>query len=318
MANTASSAYIEYGYEATFGETLTQWPSLFGKEQKGNGFEFTNNQIPLGQLYSPEIECFVYGLNEGKISMEYVLANPWPLTSIFTQPVTTGSDPAFIHTWTSDPDVNANIRQIVSLGLNIGFIGKDGNVVRTIKGVVAPSLSFRMTLGEPIRMTQELIWGQDSVDTTIDPGIGTLGDFVPYTFAHASIELPDGTPVATIQNFDLDLKSNATLLRQLGTPDSVDAYRKILEMTGKLNLTVLDKTNIERVFAREELATMKVSLIQQNKSSNDQNIVMNFVGVGLSTHNNEGFEPGELVLENIDFQCRSVTIVATNDTETPP
>jgi len=319
MARTASSAYVEYGYETNFGETLLQWPLRFGKEQKANGLEFINNQIPLGQLNSPEIECFVYGRNEGKVSMEFVLANPWFLTAVLNDPVSAADVGAlFTHTWDSDPVINSDIRDIKSLGLNIGFEGLDGNVVREIRGVICPSLAFRMTLNEPIRMTQELIWGEDTVNETLDPGLGSLGNFTPYTFVNASVELPSGTPVATIQDFDLNLNSNAELLYALGDANSVDAYRKILEMTGKLNLTVLDKTNIERVFAREELATMKVTITNGLSGDAKKDIIMTFTGVGLSLHSNSGIEPGELVLENVDFQCRSVNIVATNDTSAQP
>lgn len=271
----------------------------------------------MGQLNSPEIECFVYGKNEGKTSMEYVLSNPWILTSVLDDPVTTGGGP-YVHTWNSDPTINSSIRDIKSLSLQVGLEGLLGNVVRIIKGVVSPSLAFRMSLNEPIRMTQELIWGQDSVGTTLDTSIASEVDFTPYTFVNASIELPDGTSVATIQDFDLNLNSNAELLYELGDADSVDGFRKILEMTGKLNLTMLDKTNLDRIFARTELANMKVTITNGLSGVNLKNIIMTFTGVGLSLHSNAGIEPGELVLENVDFQCRSVSIVANNNTATQP
>ena len=35
-------------------------------------------------------------------------------------------------------------------------------------------------------------------------------------------------------------------------------------------------------------------------------------------YNNTGFEPGELALQDVDFQCRTVTIVATNDNDVQP
>lgn len=317
MARTASSSYVEYGYESAFGVVSTTFPLVFGKEQKANGMEFNNNQIPLGQLNSPEIESFVYGRNEGKVSMEYVLSNPFVLTSIFDDPVTTGAGP-FAHTWSSDPSINSSIRDIKSLSLQVGYEGLLGNVVRTIKGVVSPSMALRMSLGEPIRVTQELIWGIDSAGTTLDSSIASDTGFTPFIFANASIELPSGTTIATIQDFDLNMNSNAALLYQLGTADSVDAYRKILDITGKINLTVLDKTNIDRVFARTELATMKVNITNGLSGTDIRDIILTFTGVGLSTHTNSGIEPGELVLENIDFQCRSASIVANNNTSVQP
>ena len=89
-------------------------------------------------------------------------------------------------------------------------------------------------------------------------------------------------------------------------------------MTGKINLTMKDKTNIQRIFDRTELATMKVTITNGLSSPNTKSIVIDFRGVGLSLHSNSGIEPGELVLENVDFQCRSATIVAVSDTQTQP
>ena len=47
-------------------------------------------------------------------------------------------------------------------------------------------------------------------------------------------------------------------------------------------------------------------------------IVMTFTGVSFSSHGNTGIEPGELILENVDFQARSVTVVATNEATALP
>jgi len=320
MTRSASSAYVEYGYESTFGGGSGTLPMLFGKEQKANGLEFNPNQIPLGQLYTPEIDCFVYGRNEGKVSMEYVLANPWFLSSVFGNPTSaldTGS--RYTHTWESDPSSNSSIRDISSMHLQIGFDGTTGDVVRNAKGAVCPSLSLKMALNEPIRVTQEIVWGnEDTVSTTLDSSVGTVGSFTPYTFVHASIELPSGTTIATVQDFELNLNTNAELLYALGDADAVDAWRKILEMTGKLSMTVLDKTQIDNVMARAEQATMKVTITNGLTGDNLKDIIFTFTGVGLSLHNNTGLEPGELVMENVDFQCRRVSVVARNTATAQP
>lgn len=319
MARSASSSYVEFGYEGTFGGG-SLLAMRFGKEEKANGLEFDNNQIPLGQLYDPEVECFVYGQNKGGVTMEYVLAHPWILSSVFGNPTSvldTGS--RYDHTWTSDVSTNAGIRDISTMHLQIGFDGITGNVVRNAKGVVCPSLGFKMSLNEPIRMTQKLIWGkEDTVGTTLDTTLGTNGTFTPYTFVHASIQLTSGTTIATVQDFELNLDTNAELLYGLGDANSIDAWRKILTMTGKINLTMLDKTNIDRVMARQEVADMVVTISNGLSGDSLKNIVMTFTGIGLSLHTNSGIEPGELVLENVDFQCRSVTIVAKNDSTAQP
>ena len=108
MARSASSSYIEYGYESTFGGGSGSLPMLFGKEQKINGLEWNVNLQPLGQLNTPEVECFVNGRNEGKCSMEYVLPNTEDNIQGFGNPTSKMDTGArYDHVWTSDPATNA-------------------------------------------------------------------------------------------------------------------------------------------------------------------------------------------------------------------
>jgi hypothetical protein len=320
MARSASSSYIQYGMESTFGGGNGTLPMLFGKEQKINGLEFNPNLQPLAQLNTPEVECFVNGRNEGKCSMEYVLANPWMLSSIFGNPASALDTGArYDHVWTSVPATNATIKDIASMHLEIGFDALTADVIRNAKGVVCPSLGFKMSLNEPIRITQELIWGnEDAVGTSLDASVGSVGSFTPYTFVHASIQLPSATTIATVQDFDINFDTGAELLYELGSADAVGAWRKILTMTGKLNLTVLDKTHIDAVMARTEVASLVVTISNGLSGDSLKDIVMTFTGIGLALHTNSGFEPGELVLENVDFQCRSVSINAKNNTSAQP
>lgn len=322
---SASSVYVEYGYEDTFGGGSTVQPLLFGKEQKATGLEYNVNQVPLGALYTPEISDFIYNRNEGKVSMDYILSHPWNFSSIFGNPFSeadTGN--LFTHTWVSDPDnVNADpsTRDVLTMALEIGVrssVSTPNNFVRNIAGAVSPTMSFKMSLNEPIRVTQDIIWGIEAdASTTLDTTIGTNDGFTPYVFANAQIEL-NGMVVATVQDFDLNINSNAELLWEFGTADAVNAWRKLLEFTGKLNLTIQDASFFTLVKGRVEQATMTVTITNGLSGDNLKEIVLSFTGIGLGKYNNTGFEPGELALQDVDFQCRTVTIVATNDNTVQP
>jgi len=406
---SASSVYVEFGYEGEFGGGSTSFPMLFGKEQKLTSLELNVNQLPLGQLYSPEIECYVYGKNEGSATVEYVLAQPFNLSSIFGAPFSeeTGvSSGIFTHEWTSDPDnptldlessvvattvtdpgtnhilgesiiivassaedPNADAagfvseiggsgelkkitltnsgygytsapaitftngsgsadaiispvstRNIDTMALEIGIkssLDAGDDFVRNIAGAISPTMSFRMSLNEPIRVTQELKWGIETPSATIDTSIGTNLDFTPYVFADAEIKV-NGSVVATVQDFDLNINSNAELLWELGTANASGAWRKILEMTGKLNVTVKDASFYNIVAGRSEQTSMTVTITNGLSGTAEKSIVMVFAGIGFGTHNNTGIEPGELVLQNMDFQARTVKITATNDTKSQP
>ena len=329
FVKSASSVYLEYGYETNFGGGVTNPPMLFGKEVKASSLEFKNNQMPLGQLYTPEIESFAYGRNEGKLSVEYVLSNPWFLQSIFGVATSAdadggGSGTVYTHTWSSNPSTDAEIRDLSSMALRIGFnvgAGSADDFVRKPIGAVCNAMTMRMAINETVKITQEILWGNESVSETFATPTGAiLAGEAPYTFVHAVITSPlTGSTLATVQTFDLNLNTNAELLYELGGATSKDAWRKILEMTGKVGITVKDSDFLNEVYSRSETSNNLVVTISNGASGNAlRNIVMTFSGVSFSTHNTTGIAPGELVLQNVDFQARSASIVAKNQATAVP
>jgi len=127
------------------------------KKFKVSGLDFKNNQIPLGQIYSPEIDCFAYGKNEGKCSIEFVLSNPWFFKAIMGTAVTVdvdggGGGTLYSHTWNSDPSVDATMRDINSMALQIG-VSNTNDILRLPVGIVCASLAFKMTINETVKCT---------------------------------------------------------------------------------------------------------------------------------------------------------------------
>ena len=321
VASSASSAYVEYTYESGFGAGgSANTPIQFGKEVKVTGLEFKNNQMALGQLYSPEIETFAYGKSEGKCSVEYVLSNPWFLQSIFGTAVSADAANPTVsglrqHTWNSSAS-SAGMKGVNSLAVKLGF-DVELDFTKTAVGVICPSVSLKMALNETIKVSQELMWGEETVNQTFSEPSGVpLAGAIPYTFVHASITNPlTGATLATLQSFDLNLNSNAELIYQMGTSDSVDTFRKILEMTGKAQIVLKSSAFLDSVLGRSETANnlvVTVTLSNGLSGTSTRNIVMTFTGCSFSSHDTAGVEPGELLLENLDFQCKHVSVVAKN------
>jgi len=318
-ASSASSSYVEYGYEnATFGSGFVGNGIQFGKEVKVTGLEFKNNQMPLGQLYSPEIESFAYGRNEGKCSVDYVVSNPWFLQSVLGTAVSVAAaNPTvsglYQHTWNSSPTTDATMRDIHTMALRLGF-KTDTEFKRTAVGVVCPSLSLKMALNETVKVTQELIWGEEAKAGFSNPSGVSMAGGIPYTFVHASITDPlTGNTLGSVQSFDLNINSNAELIYEMGNKLSADAYRKILELTGKISVVLYDSDLLESVYGRAETShDLVVTLSNGLTGTSTRNIVMTFTGCSFSSHDSAGVEPGELLLENLDFQCKHVSIVAKN------
>lgn len=312
--HSGSSAFVAYGYEAVFGGGASR-TYMFGKEQKANSLEFQNSQQALGQLYTPEIQEFLYKKNHGGCTMEYILSNPWFFASILNDPAYSAGSPD-THTFDSDPDQagTTSTREVCSLNLEVFQDGQTNGVTRNMKGVVCPSVNIKTSIDSPVSVSQQLIWGiEDTVVTTT--GTPPTETFTPYSFVHGSIELIDGGgTIANVQELDLTFDIGAELVYQINnTPNASGAFRKLINITGKLTVALKDKTNIDRVMARTELADMRIVFTNGLTGDSMKKIDMLFTGIGLSRHGSQGIAPGELLTEIVDFQCRNVVVVASNN-----
>lgn len=324
MARTGSSAYVEYGYESSFtgGTTYTK---AFGMEQKVTGLRFMNNQIPIPELYTPEIQKYAYGKDEGAATLEWIISNPWFFDFIFANPESTGASP-YSHKWSSDPDWvgagafdNTDVRNYRSAALEFGFNGETANEVRTALGVIAPSLTIRTTINDTVKASMPLIWGKESsIGTTLDTSVVADDIQFPYTFVHASLELPDGTVIAQIQDFEITFSPNGELIWGIGSKNATaTSGKKILNMTGKFKKSKLDATALQKVLDRTEVATLEIKLTNGLSSTNERSITLLGTGVGISEHSTD-YVPGEIVFENLTWQISSMLVTAVNNTSTPP
>ena len=316
---SASSAYIIYGYESVFQGGASIF-NLFGKRQNGSGLEWSNNQLALPNLDTPEIKNFLYNKNEGTISMDYVLSNPWWLTAIlndyYNNPVL--SNGVYTYQWDSDPSVNLNIKQPKTINIHIGE-RLDTAELRSALGCVTPTLTIKSSINNPIEITQTLDWGKESpLSTSLDNSLPTDANFTPYSFVHGDFELPNSTILSNVQDFDITFDTGAELIWGHGSPDATDRYNKILNMTGRVQIALKDSTLLQDVINRSELATLRIFISNGLSGANLKSIELLFTGVGISSHRTIGLAPGELLLEEISFQCRNILATAKNSISPPP
>lgn len=324
--HTGSSAIVAYGFESVFGGGTSE-TRMFGKEQKTNSLEFNNSQQPLAELYSPEVTEFIYKKEVGSCSMEYILSNPWIFAFILNDAVFAASTPN-THTWDSDPDqanVTDSTRVISTAHLEFyeeGFAAADFIVNRNAKGVICKTLNIKTSLDAPVKCTQQLEWGkEDTVTTTLGAPapITTTGQivdtFAPYTFAHGAIKVPiSGGTIAAVQDIDITFDTGGELLYAIqNTAQATDAWRKLLTMTGKIQVAIENSDMFTFVQGRTEIADMELVFTNGLAGNSEETITITFTGAGFSKHVTQGLAPGELLMQTLDFQCRKVVIVADND-----
>lgn len=310
MVSSASSAYVTRHFEATFGAGGTVEHSL-GYDAKMSGLEWANNQASLPQLYTPEVEAFLYGRNAGTCSIEYTLANSYWLTALLNDPTVEDdtTDPTQVRrTWDSDPSVNSNIRISKFQHLEFGKALTDENVVRNAKGVITESLQLKTSIDNPVSITETFAWGrEDAIGTTLDSSLPDNADKSPLNFVNSSVELPNATVLAKVQDLELTLNRNQKLLWALGSADACDGYPQLLEMTGKVIMAFENKDQLQSVKDRVEEASMEILITNGLANADERKISLVFTGVGLSRHGVPTVNPGDLILQEFDFTCRHLT-----------
>ena len=197
--------------------------------------------------------------------------------------------------------------------IEVGFDAKPSktDVLRNLKGSIFQSLNIKSSIGETVQASTDFIYGKaDTITTSLVTPTADDVSF-PYTFAHATLDLPDGTEVAEVQDFDITFNTNAELLYEQGDANAVGAFRKLFEMTCKLNASFIDKTQLQRVIDRTELATLTVEFTNGLSGTSEKTIKIEFAGVGISEHS-LSIAPTEPIFEDLTFQMRNVKVTANN------
>lgn len=322
MVRSSVYGYLKYGIETAFQTENSSKTKVFGLEQKISGLQFMVNRINLGQLYSPEIQSFAFGRNEGKMSVEYVLSNPWWLDLIFESGAKTGSSP-YVWTWDSSPSANANARTINTASIDIGFQGEQSsgvNLTRTPLGVALSQVSIKTSINEVVRCTADAIWGKENtIGTNTYTATPPTDDInFPYTFVHGSIQTNEGAVVAQVQDVDLTLNTNAELLWGIGSANASSVVRKTLDMTGKFNCSWIDAQFWNDVVNRAEVQNFTLTFDNGLTSTNKRAITFSGTGVGFADHNTNFPVPVDNVFQEMNFAIRNMKVTANNNSSAEP
>lgn len=330
MVRSAAYGYLKYGYETAFQTENASKTKVFGLEQKINGLQFMVNRINLAQLNSTELQSFAFGRNEGRMSVEFILSNPWWLDSIF-HPFTaitgnpTGANP-YTYTWSSSNSALATTGNKNyagnSVSIDLGFQGETSsgvNLTRTALGGIVSQVAIRTTLNETVKCTADVVWGKENTigTNTYDTNPPTDNINFPYTFVHGTIQTNQGGVIAQVQNVDLTLNANAELLWGIGSANAVSAFRKVFDITGKFNCAIIDAQHWNAVINRAEVANFTLVFDNGLGGASSRKITFTGSGVGFNDHNTD-IVPVDPVFQDINFQIRSLQVQAVNSSATPP
>jgi len=324
---TGAFAYLEYGYETVaFNTTPTVSDAVFGLEQKISGWTYTNNKITLAQLNSVFPKTYAYGQTQGSLTVDWVMSNPWWLKAVFDNRVFASATP--------DTSTFSIVDKLVStFGIEIGIDqqGSPGSdIVRKLGGCIMNSVSIKSSIGELARVSADIAYASDTSSSTLDSTIAseTVGlgvdEHIPFTFAHGSLDFPDGTTIAELQDVDLTLNQNSDLLWGHGSNIAVDAFRRLFEITGRFSATYVDQSELNKVYAQtgvngttqaSEQPSVTLTFDNGEAGNSLRKIVFSGTGVGIADHGTN-VEPNEPIFEEINWQVSGMTVVASGDHNT--
>jgi len=334
---TGASVYVHYGVEGnTFGAGATV-DRAFGAKTTISSLTLTNNRIDLAKLGQIEINDYAYGVQNGTIGINFVLADT--VTSGGTE--SSGEIFEFIYGTPSVGGVypsggigvgNAPVtspRATFNVGINTPDWGIDGTAykVRVLRGCVLNNFSISTSIGETVNCSADFNYGLESKNTSISYSEPTITTGTPYTFAHAILKtkLKDGSlaTVELVQDCEISYALNNELLFSLGSNQSVNSFRKILDITGRFKVAFSDWKYFERVLAQigigdngayeQNISTASEGTVELELTFTNgaKSIKLELAGVSISDLAISGLEPVEPVYQEIAFKAKTSQVTVT-------
>ena len=335
MVFTGAFVYLQWVRESIFGTEATTIQSAgenFGFEQKITSWSFTNNKIPLSQLNDVRIKNYAYGQTRGTLSVDFVLSSPWFIGLVgFKDGTTAGADP-YTHTWILD--TSTNTKTLESFTTQVGQCAGGTDIVRTLTGGIVNSVTLTTSIGEVVRVSLDTNYANEALTTGLDacPTSISVTDHIPYTFAHATLEFPDCTVIAEVQDLNITFSQNADHLWGIGTSVAGAGFRKLQEITGSFKTSFTDAIQLAKLYAQQkdtisnacpaetlllEQPTLKITFTNGLSAADERSLTINLTGIALADHN-LNIEPNEPIFEELNFQASGGTVVAINSVTTIP
>lgn len=254
----------------------------------------------------------------GTMTISGVLANAYWLLGVLGANSDSGSPDAYTHTYT-ETDILPSFT--TKLGFELGTTDFQSEVI----GCVINTCTITAAVNEPVRFSLECSFRYENLDTTKSPDIPEVEPV--FTFAHGSIEMPDNTDIAAVQNFELVINNNAEGLYGIGARFMSAVVAKNREYNFNMTAAFNDHTDLLTYFmngtssasAPDAGSGTEIATLELTFTNDDGDILdINLTGV----HLNEESLPqniGEVVKESVTGWARACTnIVYTNDIEIAP
>jgi len=340
VVKTGAFSYLQWGEEvdgcgcSTYGVPPCPTSAIdkpFGYEQKITNWSFTNNPIILQQLDNIHLKNYAFGRTQGSIGIDAVLANAFWLRNIFGAPVATGCADPFTCTYAI---ICANHEYLGnSFTIEVGYENACADITRQLSGAIFNSVSLRSTVGETVKASFDISYASEKeTGVTIDacPAaeiISGVGNYIPYTFAHAALVTNETTAccccssvtVTEVQCLDFTINPQQELLWGLGSNAAVSSFKKFFELTGSFKSPWKDTAQYDNVLQQlsldgqsedREQFNLEVTFTNGICAAGRRDQVWTFGGISIRSFDLT-VEPNEPMWQTIPWQARCVSVVTS-------
>ncbi len=341
MVRTGASSYVRYDWEDTFGTAAfnNSTHKAFGLNARLGTWTLGHSPKELPRLNQVEVAQYAYGQQNGSLSVDFVLSNPWIFRALYGAQATTGSGP-YVHTWGTTGDVSG-AKTVTPFSVEIGFASESENIVRTATGCILNSLSIGATIDGTIDCSADIAYGNEADNSTTYHSAPPTDDVnFPYTFAHGELRWygddaadtdANGSVIAQLQSANITFSQNPTLLYTVGSHKAVASYRRVFDITGNFNaswvnnkklLQLLDQIEkpLTKSFIREGVAGASVDAIltfdNGGTGTAKKSITIKLSGVRPDSISIDGIVPVEPVFETINWRAKTASVIADNNIAT--
>ncbi len=229
-----------------------------------------------------------------------------------------GTSGAFTHTYTETDS-------IPSFTTKTSFELGTTDFLSALIGCKVETCTITAAVDEAVKFSLDCSYRYENLSTT---KISDNPEIEPiFTFAHGSIEMPDGTTIAAVQSFELTINNSNELVYGIGSRFPTANIAKQREYNFTLTAAFKDHTSLLTFFMNgtnsasaptagsgTEIATLELTFTNDDGDILD----INLTGIHLDEETlNQNV--GEVVKEGITGWARGLTnVVYTNDVQVAP
>ncbi len=252
----------------------------------------------------------------GTMTISGVLSNAYWLLGVLGANSDGGTTGAYTHTY-SEADILPSFT--TDLGFEIGTTDFESSVI----GCVINTCTISAAVNEAIKFSLECSFRYENLGTTKSSDIPDVEPV--FTFAHGSIEMPDGTDLAALQSFELTINNNAEPVYGIGSRFMTAVVAKNREYNFTLTAAFNDYTDLLTYFmdgtnsASVPAAGSNAETTLELTFTNDDGDILDIdlTGVVL-TEETLPQNVSEVVKEDVTGWARGCGAVYTNDVQAAP